>query len=50
MSTVPATSRARGPLGWFRDPWRKPRLLEGMTWIYLAWSILPVIIAVIAAA
>ncbi|HEU4354683.1 MAG TPA: ABC transporter permease [Actinomycetota bacterium] len=32
--------------GWFRNPWRKPRILEGITWLYLAWSILPVAIAV----
>jgi spermidine/putrescine transport system permease protein len=31
----------------FRDPWRKPRFLEAVTWAYIAWSILPVIIAVI---
>ncbi len=48
MSSVPAaTSRRRGPIGWLRDPWRKPRLLEGITWAYLAWSVLPVIIAVV---
>lgn len=33
------------PLRWWRDPWRKPRLLEAVTWAYLAWSILPVAIA-----
>jgi spermidine/putrescine transport system permease protein len=33
------------PLRWWRDPWRKPRLLEALTWAYLAWSILPVVIA-----
>jgi len=32
---------------WWRDPWRKPRLLEAVTWGYLAWSILPVAIAVL---
>lgn len=36
---------ARG--GWFRNPWRKPRFLEAITWGYLTWSIIPVIIAVI---
>ena len=31
---------------WFRDPWRKPRVLETVTWLYIAWSVLPVLIAV----
>lgn len=49
MSAAPMASprRVRGPVGWFRDPWRKPKILEGITWVYLAWSILPVIIAVV---
>lgn len=38
-----ATARAR----WWRDPWRKPKFLEAFTWAYLAWSILPVAIAVL---
>lgn len=37
----------RGPARWLRDPWRKPWFLEGITWAYLAWSILPVIIAIV---
>jgi spermidine/putrescine transport system permease protein len=35
------------PRGWLRDPWRKPRFLQAVTWGYLAWSIIPVIIAVV---
>ena len=31
---------------WLTDPWRKPRLLEALVWGYLAWSVLPVAIAV----
>jgi spermidine/putrescine transport system permease protein len=42
----PPRARSRGPLGWFRNPWHKPRILESITWLYLAWSILPVAIAV----
>jgi spermidine/putrescine transport system permease protein len=42
--------RERGPTqkfrSWWKDPWRKPRVLEALTWAYLAWSILPVAIAV----
>jgi spermidine/putrescine transport system permease protein len=40
----------RSPLAraarWLTDPWRRPRLLEALAWGYLAWSILPVAIAV----
>jgi spermidine/putrescine transport system permease protein len=32
---------------WRRNPWRKPRFLEAITWAYLAWSILPVLIAIL---
>jgi spermidine/putrescine transport system permease protein len=31
---------------WWRDPWRKPHLLASVTWLYLAWSLLPVLIAI----
>ncbi len=41
----PADPRRRG--GWWRDPWHKPRVLATVTWAYLAWSILPVAIAVV---
>jgi spermidine/putrescine transport system permease protein len=40
--TVVAAPRRR----WFRDPWRKPRVLETVTWAYLAWSLLPVMLAI----
>ena len=42
---VPARPLLRA-LGWWRSPWRPPRLLEAFAWLYLAWSILPVAIAV----
>lgn len=32
---------------WFRNPWRRPRVLQSLTIGYLAWSLLPVVIAVI---
>jgi spermidine/putrescine transport system permease protein len=41
----PAKS-GRTPLGWWRNPWRRPRLLASVTWLYLAWSLLPVLIAI----
>jgi len=43
---------AKGPslLGrfgdWLRNPWGKPRLLGAWTWLYMAWSIVPVLIAI----
>ena len=42
MSAVARTRVAR----WWQDPWRKPRGLIFVTWAYLAWSIIPVLIAV----
>jgi len=37
----------RGPVAWWRDPWRKPRILLAVTVLYLIWSLLPVLIAVL---
>jgi spermidine/putrescine transport system permease protein len=45
MSSVGAV-RNRGPIGWLRNPWRKPHILRSFTWVYLAWSLLPVGIAI----
>ena len=39
--------RLRGPVAWWRDPWRPPRVLAAVTALYLAWSLLPVAIAVL---
>ena len=36
----------RGPLEWWNNPWRPPRFLIAITAGYLAWSLLPVLIAV----
>jgi len=49
VATTPSRRRHRphGPVHWFRNPWRKPRILEGITWLYIAWSILPVTIAIV---
>lgn len=33
--------------GWYRDPWRKPRILVAITIGYLVWSLLPVLVAVL---
>jgi spermidine/putrescine transport system permease protein len=43
----PAPVRStRTPLGWWRNPWRRPHILAAATWIYLAWSLVPVLIAI----
>jgi spermidine/putrescine transport system permease protein len=42
-----AATTTRGVFGWLRSPWRRPRFLQAITLGYLAWSIVPVIIAVI---
>lgn len=36
----------KSPVGWWNDPWRPPRILVGVTLVYLLWSLLPVLIAV----
>jgi spermidine/putrescine transport system permease protein len=40
-----AAAPARAPR-WWKNPWRKPRVLAATTWVYLLWSLLPVLIAV----
>ena len=42
---APHTS-TRTPLRWWRNPWRRPYVLASVTWLYLAWSLLPVLIAI----
>ena len=37
---------ARMPLKRWRNPWRRPYFLASVTWLYLAWSLLPVLIAI----
>src|SRR5919199_2970854 len=32
--------------GWIANPWGKPRFLGLWTWLYMAWSLVPVIIAI----
>jgi spermidine/putrescine transport system permease protein len=38
------TARWRAP---WRNPWRHPWFLEGFTWLYLIWSLVPIAIAVL---
>ena len=40
--------RASGRFGgWLANPWRKPRILLAVTLLYVVWSLLPVLIAVL---
>jgi spermidine/putrescine transport system permease protein len=32
---------------WFANPWGQPRFLGAFTWLYMTWSIVPVIIAIV---
>jgi spermidine/putrescine transport system permease protein len=32
---------------WFANPWGQPRALGAITWLYMVWSIAPVVIAVL---
>ena len=45
VSTAKVTRPQR--LGVFRNPWRHPWFLEGFTWLYLIWSLVPIVIAVL---
>ena len=50
---VPAPAPAPGIAGrrtrraFWRNPWRHPWFLEGFTWLYLIWSLVPIAIAVL---
>jgi spermidine/putrescine transport system permease protein len=45
---TPARERRRsGLIAWWRNPWRKPWILGAFTIGYLAWSLLPVLVAVL---
>ena len=45
VPAVPAVVRAPRRW-WWRDPWRKPRILATVTWAYLIWSLVPLTIAI----
>ena len=40
------TSTLRLAGAWFSNPWARPRFLPVVTWLYVLWSIVPVIIAI----
>jgi spermidine/putrescine transport system permease protein len=46
----PTAEAKAGPPGrrrWRRNPWGHPWFLEGFTWLYLIWSIVPIALAVL---
>jgi len=49
VSTAPAAKGAARPMGRWnpRNPWRHSWFLEGFTWLYLVWSLVPIGIAVL---
>ncbi|HEY3904281.1 MAG TPA: ABC transporter permease [Streptosporangiaceae bacterium] len=46
-ATGTAVSTQAGPPRWWRNPWRRPVLLESFTWLYLVWSLVPIALAVL---
>jgi spermidine/putrescine transport system permease protein len=42
-----ASGRSAGRTPPWRNPWRHPWLLEGFTWLYLLWSLVPIALAVL---
>ena len=45
VSTGPTSPAARWVPPW-RNPWRRPYVLASVTWLYILWSLAPVLIAV----
>ncbi len=50
--TVTPASASAAPVAtprrsWLHNPWRKPRILQGITIAYLFWSLVPVLIAIV---
>jgi spermidine/putrescine transport system permease protein len=43
---APASARPK-PRRFAANPWRRPMFLEGFTWLYVAWSLLPIALAVL---
>jgi spermidine/putrescine transport system permease protein len=46
-TVTPAAAAAPARRRFVRNPWRRPWFLEGFTWLYIAWSILPIALAVL---
>ncbi len=51
IAVEPQDTGAAGPSGdrsgnWLTSPWRRPVFLMGFTWAYIAWALVPVLIAI----
>ena len=49
VTPPPSTVRSAPPKKWvppWRNPWRKPYVLATVTWLYILWSLVPVVVAV----
>jgi spermidine/putrescine transport system permease protein len=33
-------------VAWWKNPWRRPHILAAVTWLYLTWALVPVLIAI----
>ena len=40
------TAASRRPAEWLANPWGRPRFLALFSWLYIVWSIVPVLIAI----
>jgi spermidine/putrescine transport system permease protein len=47
LEVAPRPTVALRMRGWLSNPWRRPRFLAVLSWGFLAWAILPVVIAVV---
>jgi spermidine/putrescine transport system permease protein len=45
--TTPAAPAKAARRPFWRNPWRHPWFLESFTWLYLVWSLVPIVIAVL---
>jgi spermidine/putrescine transport system permease protein len=47
VGATPDIAGYRARRAYLRNPWRHPWFLEGFTWLYLIWSLAPIVIAVL---
>jgi spermidine/putrescine transport system permease protein len=45
--SLTASEPGRTRVAWRSNPWRRPWAMEGFTWCYIVWSIVPIAIAVL---
>jgi spermidine/putrescine transport system permease protein len=47
QATGATAATKTGPPRWRGNPWRRPVFLESFTWLYLVWSLVPIVLAVL---